>query len=118
MAKKYSTWLLVLLVFAACSRDAEQVAGQAQEPYDPTRDYFTFANYDAFTTRHLSLDLTVDFESEQLTGSVTLFLTRLDTSARTVILDIRDIEVQKAGVYMPAGMLAEDSSSENREFAL
>ncbi len=107
MHKYFSGSLFCLLVFiglAACSPDSEQAA--EQEAYDPAHDYFTFANYGQFTTRHLELDLRVDFEAEQLHGSVTIFMTRLDSTARTVILDSRDIEVQKAAFSMPDGSWA------------
>ena len=94
----------VFLGLPACSPDSEQVV---EEAYDPAHDYFTFANYRQFTTRHLELDLTVDFEAEQLRGSATLFMTRLDPGASTVILDTRDIDVQKTAFSMPDGSLAD-----------
>ena len=97
-------WLLLLAGIVACSSEPDQVA---EAPYDPAHDYFTFANYEQFTTRHIALDLNVDFDAEQLTGSVVLFMSRLDPMARTIILDVRDIEIQKAGFHKGDGTLAE-----------
>ena len=48
---------------------------QAISKYDPTRDYFTFANVDQLVTKNL--DLTVDFDAQQLHGSATLNMKRL-----------------------------------------
>ncbi len=95
MTRKLYPWLLILLVCSACSKEAER---EVQEVYDPARDYFTFSNYQQFTTRHLALDLDVDFEAEELRGSVTLFLSRLDPQARSITLDIRDIHIEQASV--------------------
>ena len=71
--------------------------------YDPARDYFTFSNYEQFTTRHLALDLKVDFEAEELQGSARLFMRRLDPLARSITLDTRDIHVQQVQVLQADG---------------
>jgi aminopeptidase N len=93
MSFRFLPLVLVLTGLAACSPEPETVV---EAPYDPARDYFTFANYDLFTTRHIALDLDVDFEAEQLSGSVTLFISRHDPAARSITLDTRDITVGKA----------------------
>ena len=49
-----------------------------KDSYDPAHDYFTYANTDAFVTRHISLDLDVDFAAKKLIGSATLTLKVLD----------------------------------------
>jgi aminopeptidase N len=104
MKSTYS--LLLLLMTAACSNepDPQQVA---ESPYDPARDYFTFSNYEQFQTRHLALDLDVDFDVAQLAGSVTLFMERLDPAADTIVLDIRDIHIVNAGLQLADGSLQE-----------
>ncbi len=84
---------LVSTVLTACGgTDKNEVAAE-KDSYDPAHDYFTFANTDEFVTRHIALDLEVDFVAEKLRGSVTLYLTVLDTSADEIILDTRDIDV-------------------------
>ena len=37
-----------------------------KDTYDPAHDYFSFANTEQFITRHIALDLDVDFESRAL----------------------------------------------------
>jgi hypothetical protein len=63
------------LALAACSPESAKEpivrTEQAISKYDPARDYFTFANTDQFVTKHLELDLTVDFDAQQLHGSAT-----------------------------------------------
>ena len=90
---------LALLV-TACSKESAEV-----DNYDPAHDYFSFANTSEFTTSHLELDLTVDFEKEQLRGSVVLHMERLDPLATTVILDSRGLEIDSVNLSiadMPA----------------
>jgi len=73
-----------------------------KDTYDPARDYFTFANTEQFVTRHIALDLDVDFERQVLRGSVVLNMTVLDSSADQIILDTRDIEVENV-VFIRSG---------------
>ncbi|HSM68979.1 MAG TPA: M1 family metallopeptidase [Xanthomonadales bacterium] len=91
--------LLLVLAMAACSSESEPEA-LAEAPYDPAHDYFTQSNYTQFATRHLALDLTVDFEASQLAGSATLFVRQLDPAARSIILDSRDLHIE--GVSLAA----------------
>lgn len=93
-------WMLPIIVLMACSPEPEPIV---EEAYDPARDYFTFSNYEQFTTRHLALDLDVDFEAEELRGSVTLFMSRLDATAGEITLDIRDVHIDGASVSLPGG---------------
>lgn len=93
---------LILVMLAGCSDEQQTVE---EEVYDPGRDYFTFSNYEQFNTRHIALDLDVDFERKQLAGSVTLYVTRLDTSARAMVFDTRDIHVEEAMVGGLTGQL-------------
>jgi leukotriene-A4 hydrolase len=65
-----------------------------KDTYDPAHDYFTYANIDQFVTRHIALDLDVDFAGKALRGSVELSMTVLDSSADTIILDTRDIAIE------------------------
>ena len=38
----------------------------SKDEYDPAHDYFSFANTGQFITRHIALDLEVDFRAEKL----------------------------------------------------
>jgi leukotriene-A4 hydrolase len=90
------------LALAACSPESAKEpivrTEQAISKYDPARDYFTFANTDQFVTKHLELDLTVDFDAQQLHGSATLNMKRLASDAREVILDTRDLTIESVSV--------------------
>ena len=55
----------------------------------------TYANIDAFVTKHLLLDLTADFESKTLRGTAELQLERRDPRATEIVLDTRDLQIQK-----------------------
>jgi aminopeptidase N len=56
----------------------------------------TYANTDAFVTKHLLLDLTADFEAKMLRGTAELQLERRDPRATEIVLDSRDLQIQKA----------------------
>jgi leukotriene-A4 hydrolase len=93
MLRASPSLIIFALILSACS----------QESYDPAHDYFSFANTDQFVTRHLDLDLTVDFSAEQLHGSAILHLARIDPSATEVILDSRGLSVSDVTVALPDG---------------
>jgi leukotriene-A4 hydrolase len=98
----YRHFLLIASAFlfiAACSKEAPEVDNKVDN-YDPARDYFTFANTDAFVTQHLALDLDVDFEVEELRGFAILTMRRLDPAASEIILDTRDLTIVGATVMM------------------
>lgn len=96
---------------AAAQPVAEEViaagtAGSAPANYDPAHDYYTFSNYEAFTTRHLVLDLDVDFEARSLVGTALLYLQVRDPQARTVVLDTRDLVIEAVRAGETAASLA------------
>lgn len=63
-------------------------------PSHPPADAFSFANTAEVTTRHLALDLDVDFESRRLSGTATLTIENL-TGASQVILDTYGLEIHE-----------------------
>src|SRR5690349_3810089 len=73
----------------------------APEPLDINHDYHSYANTAAFRTRHVVLDLNVDFARRVLEGSVELQLQRLAQDAVQLVLDTRDLDV--ASVEAAAG---------------
>jgi leukotriene-A4 hydrolase len=75
--------LVSAMIFSACSRDE----------YDPAHDYFSFANSDQFVTRHLELELWVDFDRQTLAGSAVLHMERLDPAATIIVLDSRGLQI-------------------------
>ena len=82
--------LVSAMIFSACSRDE----------YDPAHDYFSFANSGQFVTRHLELDLKVDFDRQILDGNAILHMERLDPAATIVVLDSRGLQI--SGIQVSA----------------
>jgi leukotriene-A4 hydrolase len=67
----------------------------------------TYANIDAFVTKHLLLDLTADFESKTLRGTAELQLERRDPRATEIVLDTRDLQIQKTETASGTGSWSE-----------
>ena len=115
MQKVLPLYLMPLFIWllAACSPESGPVQEPEQEPeqqtsqqapeYDPAHDYFSHANTDAFTTRHLELDLTVDFASQQLRGHVILHMSQLDLAQNKVVLDSRGLLVDQVRLLQADG---------------
>ena len=62
-------------------------------PIDPAFDYHSYANVDQFRTTHLDLDLRVDFQFKNISGSVTLELKRLDPRSTQLVLDTKGLMI-------------------------
>jgi aminopeptidase N len=58
-------------------------------------DPHSYANTEDFRATHAALDLTADFERQQLIGSVELTLVRVNAAASVVVLDTRDLTISK-----------------------
>lgn len=101
--------VVFIAVFAlvACSPKDEPAVEMTQQPaveaevvaveqpsFDLHHDYFSFANTDQFVTEHLVLDLSVDFDSQELRGSAVLSMQRLDPEATEIVLDTRDLHIE------------------------
>lgn len=56
-------------------------------------DLHSYANVDQFRTKHIDLNLDVDFPSRQLMGTAVLSLQRLDTAANRLVLDSKGLTV-------------------------
>ena len=78
----------------ACSPKAATPPESASS--QSSRDMSTYANIDAFITKHLVLELTADFDSKMLQGTAELRFERRDPTAAEVVLDSRDLDVRKA----------------------
>jgi leukotriene-A4 hydrolase len=85
------TMTAIAFLASACSKEPVEV-------YDPAHDYFSYANTEQFLTRHLELDLTVDFDQEQLRGSAVLHMERLDPQATEIILDSRGLNIDGVSI--------------------
>ena len=89
----FSIFVIAILA-GACSKEVE-------DSYDPAHDYFSYANTEQVIARHLELDLTVDFEAEQLRGSVILHMELIDPEATEVILDSRGLKIDGVSLALP-----------------
>ena len=56
----------------------------------------TYSNVQQIRTRHIALDLAVDFRKSELAGTVTLELERIDPAATQVVLDTQELDIAKA----------------------
>lgn len=87
-------------VLAGCS-SPEAPTNQAPQPkpaHATSRvDHHSFSNPEQMVVRHVSLDLSVDFEERTLQGSASLDVERIDSSTNTLFLDTRDLNI--AGTY-------------------
>lgn len=66
-------------------------------------DSHSYANTDAVTVSALALDLSVDFGRKQLVGSAELNLDWHDLEAKTIVLDTRDLAIEKIDAIDAAG---------------
>ena len=60
-----------------------------------THDESSYAEPDIVRVSHLALDLTVDFDKKQLAGSATLDLNWNDLQTHPLVLDTRDLTIEK-----------------------
>lgn len=58
-------------------------------------DIYSHADPDRYVTRHFELDVIADFASQRLRGTVTLELDKVDPSARELVLDTRDLAIER-----------------------
>ena len=87
------TRLFLSLSLVLLSVNARQRAVQHPTPLnDPPHDAFTFSEPAKITTRHLTLDLTVDFDQRRLSGKATLDVQNL-TGTRTLLLDTSNLTI-------------------------
>jgi aminopeptidase N len=92
--------LMTLLLVAACERGT---MSPPETAVDPSRDHFTFSNTDQFLTRHLELDLAVDFERQVLAGFVIHHMGCLQAGADTIVLDSRGLQVDRVQLASKRG---------------
>ena len=90
------------LVATGCERSPSPVAPAATPAAQPAAtaekitDEHSYAEPDKVRTTDLALDLAVDFGKKTLSGTATYSLDWLDKNASQLLLDTRDISIQKA----------------------
>lgn len=104
MSPSLLTLCLATALAAGCSRDAAPPVDPAAKPAtsegtavtaSAERDEHSYAEPDKVRTTDIALDLALDFATKQIRGSVTYTLDWLDPTATQLVLDSRDITVQK-----------------------
>jgi aminopeptidase N len=93
----------LLLPLAACqkpapeepAKPAEPTVSQATVPATPVHDVSSYAEPEKVVVKHLALDLGVDFAKKVLAGSATLDLDWKDKTATSLVLDTRDLDIDK-----------------------
>ncbi|MGH8496302.1 MAG: M1 family metallopeptidase [Gammaproteobacteria bacterium] len=78
------------------SPDPEQAGtGDLEGAPTPGHDYHSFANPEELRVKHLKLDLDVDFGQRVLRGYAELAIEHLDPEARELVLDTRDLHIER-----------------------
>lgn len=98
------TVCLAAALAAGCSRDAAPPADSTATPAAKTEtavtspavvDEHSYAQPDKVRIDDLALQLAVDFEHKQLSGSATYTLNWIDKNATQLVLDSRDLSIEK-----------------------
>ncbi|HWY25845.1 MAG TPA: M1 family aminopeptidase/hydrolase, partial [Nevskia sp.] len=55
----------------------------------------SYANVEQLRTKHVALDLNVDFKKSELSGTATLELERIDPAVKEAVLDTQDLDIRK-----------------------
>ena len=96
-----------LLTLSACSDgpakldSSEQTAVPAEvgapiaNSIEVGTDYHSLSNPEEVMVNHLSLDLNINFEQKVIAGTVELLYTKTDPDAATLILDTKNISINK-----------------------
>src|SRR4030095_15579504 len=96
--------IVLLMLAAACNRAPADAPSSNQTAVTKVaKDASTYANIDAFVAKHLVLDLTADFTAKTLSGAAELRLARRDANATEVVLDTRDLKIEKVEAASGSG---------------
>lgn len=104
--KKFVFMAFIVAVLAGCTPANEPSSAAPQPPTSQSAvadkegiqsgiDYHSQSNPNDVIVSHLELDLTADFESKVLSGSVVLTYEKLTPTASTLILDTRDLVINQ-----------------------
>ena len=84
-----------LIVLSVLALSAAVTAKPAPAPEPAPRDEHSYAQPEKVVIRNLGLDLRVDFQKKEISGSADLSLAWRDPSARELVLDTRDLTIEK-----------------------
>jgi len=83
--------LFLLFSFVSCS-EADYSSDKKRE-FRPVSDSHSYANIEQIRTKHLHLDIDVDFEAKMISGVARHEMVKHD--ATTAIFDIKALDIQK-----------------------
>ena len=63
------------------------------------KDWHSYSNYQDIVTTHVHLNLTVDFDTKQLKGSIEHQLNYLNNATKSLVLDTRDLDIHKVEAF-------------------
>ena len=92
----YVVFLSLTLSFWSCKNDQKTSALISNEA-TPVMDTHSYAQPDKAVVKHLSLDLTADFAAKKIFGTATYDII-VQPGADSIVLDSRDLEIQKVTV--------------------
>jgi aminopeptidase N len=101
MRPRILLYVIPILLLMACRQEPAALA--VQDVGEGPRDHFSYANIEQFLTRHLELDLTVDFERRALAGSVIHHMDCLVEEARVITLDSRGLQIERVQLTVAGG---------------
>ena len=97
------TIVLSVVLLAACSHDAASPAASSEKAAEAKpavqaidHDEHSYAEPAKVRVTALALDLAVDFDQKQLSGTATYTLDWKDPTATALVLDTRDLTIEKA----------------------
>ncbi|MBS7458801.1 M1 family metallopeptidase [Coralloluteibacterium stylophorae] len=88
-------FLLLALILPAVPAFAQESAEPSPAQPDRRADESSYAEPERVVVRHLALDLEVDFDAKRLAGTADLTLEWLDPEADTLVLDTRDLDIER-----------------------
>ncbi|GAA0857089.1 M1 family metallopeptidase [Aliiglaciecola litoralis] len=89
---------ITAILLMACSPAPQSTSDEhsvkaPKDQIEKGKDYHSFANPDEVIVEHIDLDLTADFDKQQLIGTATLTTKRIDEQADTLVLDTRGLTI-------------------------
>jgi len=88
--------LTSIILWSACqSNNSKDSKNQVllKNEVDSTKDWHTQSNFPKVNLKHLSLDISVDFDKKIIKGNATWFLDTTAQNAKRLFLDTRDLQI-------------------------
>lgn len=106
--KNYALFSLIVLfssfMHGCANHNKKHTGDSTQETIIVGKDYHSFANTDEVVIRHVTLNLNVDFDDQTITGNNWLFFKRKSPTAKSIVLDTRDLQINAVNTNTIEGM--------------